>query len=167
MAHPPSVLRQLILAVAVPLVLSFALTILALDRIFQQSAEQALRSRLDEEIVALVTAAELVEGGRMDLHVLDPDSRLSRRRSGHYAMVRNTRGHVLWSSPSLAGLPLDFGPLVLTGGTSFVRESLADGTVVGVLSRGLQWDAAPGASADLVFSVAEDLAGQNARLDRK
>lgn len=166
MAHPPSVRRQLILAVAVPLVLSFALTILALDRIFQQSAEQALRSRLDEEIVALVTAAELVEGGHMDLHVLDPESRLSRRRSGQYAMVRNTRGHVLWSSPSLAGLPLDFGPLVVTGGTSFTREVLADGTVVGLLSRGLQWDAAPGASADLVFSVGEDLAGQNARLLR-
>ena len=164
MAHAPSVRRQLIVAVAVPLVLSFALTILALDRIFQQSAEQALRSRLDQEIIALVTAAELTEGGRMDLHVLDPESRLSRRRSGQYAMVRNTRGRVLWSSPSLAGLPLNFGPVVGTGSANFLQQVLADGTVVGVLSRGLEWDYAPGGKADLVFSVAEDLAEQNAQL---
>ncbi len=149
MARAPSVRRQLIIAVAVPLVLSFALTVLVLDRIFRQSAEQALRSRLDEEIVALVTAAELTEGGRMDLHVLDPESRLSRRHSGQYALVRNTRGHVLWSSPSLVGLPLDFGPLVRTGSASFWQEVLPDGSVVGVLSRGLEWDYAPGVEADV------------------
>jgi two-component system sensor histidine kinase PhoQ len=166
MAQAPSVRRQLIVAVAVPLVLSFALTIVVLDHIFRQSAQQALRSRLDQEIVALVTAAELTEGGRMDLHVLDPESRLSRRRSGQYALVRNTRGHVLWSSPSLAGLPLDFGPLVATGSANFLQEVLPDGTVVGVLSRGLEWDYAPGGTADLVFSVGEDLAEQNARLLR-
>jgi two-component system sensor histidine kinase PhoQ len=166
MARPPSVRRQLIVAVAVPLVLSFVLTILALDNIFRQSAQQSLSARLDEEIVALVTAAEFIENGRMDLHVLDPESRLSRRRSGQYAMVRDTHGHVLWRSPSLAGLPLDFGPLVATGGTSFQREMLADGSVVGVLSRGLEWDYAPGGSANLVFSVAENLADQNARLLR-
>ncbi len=166
MARAPSVRRQLIIAVAVPLVLSFALTVLVLDRIFRQSAEQALRSRLDEEIVALVTAAELTEGGRMDLHVLDPESRLSRRHSGQYALVRNTRGHVLWSSPSLVGLPLDFGPVVGTGNARFRQEVLPDGSVVGVLSRGLEWDYAPGVEADLVFSVAEDLAEPNARLLR-
>jgi two-component system sensor histidine kinase PhoQ len=166
MAQAPSVRRQLIVAVAVPLVLSFALTIVVLDHIFRQSAQQALRSRLDQEIVALVTAAELTEGGRMDLHVLDPESRLSRRRSGQYALVRNTRGHVLWSSPSLAGLPLDFGPLVATGSANFLQEVLPDGAVVGVLSRGLEWDYAPGGTADLVFSVGEDLAEQNARLLR-
>ena len=151
MAHPPSVRHQLIVAVAVPLLLSFALTILALDNIFRQSAQQALRARLEEEIVALVTAAELLEDGRMDLHVLDPESRLSRRRSGQYAMVRNTHGRILWSSPSLAGLPLDFGPLVGTGSANFQRKILPDGAVVGVLSRGLEWDYAPGGRADLVF----------------
>ncbi|HLQ13991.1 MAG TPA: ATP-binding protein [Steroidobacteraceae bacterium] len=166
MAQPPSVRRQLIVAVAVPLVFSFALTILALDNIFRQSAQQALRARLEEEIVALVTAAELLEDGRMDLHVLDPESRLSRRRSGQYAMVRNTHGRILWSSPSLAGLPLDFGPLVGTGNAIFRRKVLADGADLGVLSRGLEWDYAPGGRADLVFSVAENLADQNAQLLR-
>jgi two-component system, OmpR family, sensor histidine kinase PhoQ len=166
MAATPSVSRQLVLAVAVPLVLSFALTILALDRIFHDSALQALRERLDQEVIALVTAAELSDQGRMELRLLDPDSRLSRPRSGQYAAVRTARGRVLWSSPSIAGLPIAFGAPVAIGHSAFSRARLADGTEVGILNRGLAWDYAPGNSAQLVFSVAEDLAGQNARLRR-
>jgi two-component system, OmpR family, sensor histidine kinase PhoQ len=164
MDRTPSVSRQLVIAVAVPLVLSFALTIAVLDGIFRDSAMRALRERLEQEVVSLVTATELTDAGRIDLRLLDPESRLSRRRSGQYAAVRSARGRVLWDSPSLAGLPVDFGAPVGRGQTSFVTATLADGTVLGILNRGLEWDYAPGNSAQLVFSVAEDLAGQNARL---
>ena len=166
MATAPSVSRQLVFAVAVPLVLSFALTIVVLDGIFQDSSRQALRERLDQEVISLVTAAELTDDGRMDLRLLDPDSRLSRPHSGQYAAVRNTRGRTLWSSPSVAGLRVDFGAVVAVGATSYFQTTLADGTVLGVLNRGLEWDYAPGNNAKLVFSVAEDLSGQHARLQR-
>ncbi len=160
----PSISRQLVIAVAVPLLLSFALTIVVLDSIFRDSAMRALRERLDQEIVSLVTAAELTDAERMDLRVLDPESRLSRRRSGQYAAVRAANGHALWISPSLADLPVNFGPPVGKGQTSFFTTKLADGTVLGILNRGLEWEYAQGNSAELVFSVAEDLAGQDARL---
>ena len=166
MARTSSVSRQLVLAVAVPLVLSFALTIFVLDGIFHDSALQALRERLDQEVIALVTAAELTDQGRMELRLLDPDSRLSRPRSGQYAAVRSARGRVLWSSPSTAGVPINFGAPVASGHSAFSQARLADGTEVGILNRGLEWDYAPGNSAQLIFSVAEDLAGQNARLRR-
>ena len=164
MDRTPSVSRQLVIAVAVPLLLSFVLTIVVLDDLFRDSALRALRERLDQEVVSLVTAAELTDAGRMELRLLDPESRLSRRRSGQYAAVRTTRGRVLWNSPSLVGLSVDFGAPVGKGQSSFFTVTLADGTVLGVLSRGLEWDYAPGSGAELVFSVAEDLAGQNARL---
>jgi two-component system, OmpR family, sensor histidine kinase PhoQ len=160
----PSISRQLVIAVAVPLLLSFALTIVVLDSIFRDSAMRALRERLDQEIVSLVTAAELTDAERMDLHVLDPESRLGRRRSGQYAAVRAANGRALWISPSLADLPVNFGPPVGKGQTSFFTSTLADGTVLGILNRGLEWEYAQGNSAELVFSVAEDLAGQDARL---
>jgi two-component system sensor histidine kinase PhoQ len=166
MARVPSVSRQLVIAVAVPLVLSFALTILVLDRIFRDSALQALRERLDQEVVSLVTAAEFTEDGRMDLRLADPESRLSRPHSGQYAAVRTARGRTLWSSPSLAGVPVNFGAVVGVGSTAFFQRTLPDGTVLGILNRGLQWDYAPGNNSKLVFSVAEDLSGQNARLLR-
>ena len=166
MARTPSVSRQLVIAVAVPLVLSFALTVVVLDGIFHDSALQALRERLDQEVIALVTAAELTDTGRMDLRLPDPESRLAVPRSGQYAAVRTTRGRVLWSSPSMTGVPVDFGSPVAIGKTTFFQARLADGGELGILNRGLEWDYAPGNSASLVFSVAEDLAGQHARLQR-
>jgi two-component system sensor histidine kinase PhoQ len=158
--------RRLVLAVALPLVLSFAVTIAALDRMFRASELRALHERLDQEVISLVTAAELNQQGRMDLRLLDPDSLLARANSGQYALVRNERGRVLWSSPSLAGTRIDFGPPVGIGRTSFFQRRLASGATIGVLNRGLEWDYAPGNSARLVFSVAEDLAAQNARLSQ-
>jgi two-component system sensor histidine kinase PhoQ len=166
MARTPSVSRQLVIAVAVPLVLSFALTVFVLDRIFRDSALQALRERLDQEVIALVTAAELTDAGRMDLRLLDPESRLSRPRSGQYAAVRSARGRVLWNSPSMEGVAVDYGAPVPMGKTNFFQARLADGTTLGILNHGLEWDYAPGNSANLVFSVAEDLAGQQARLEQ-
>jgi two-component system sensor histidine kinase PhoQ len=159
-----SVSRQLVIAVAVPLLLSFVLTIVVLDRVYRDSAMTDLRQRLDQEVVSLVTATELTDTGTMDLRLLDPESRLSRRRSGQYAAVRTARGAVLWQSPSLAGLPVNFGAPVAKGQVSFFTTTLADGTVLGILNRGLEWDYAPGNTAELVFSVAEDQAGQEARL---
>lgn len=164
MARAPSVSRQLVVSIGVPLVLSFGLTVWALDRIFRDSATQGLRERLDEEIIALVTAAELNEEGRMDVRLLDPESRLSSPGSGHYALVRNQRGRELWRSPSLADSKLDFGPTLAIGRTSFFQTRMPDGAPIAVYSRGLQWDYAPTASANLVFSVGQDLRGQQARL---
>ena len=166
MARTPSVSRQLVVSIGVPLVLSFGLTVWALDRIFRDSAALALRERLDEEIIALVTAAELNEEGRMDIRLLDPESRLSSPGSGHYALVRNQRGRELWRSPSLANSKLDFGSTLAIGAASFFETRLADGTPIAVYSRGLQWDYAPSNSANLVFSVGQDLTGQQARLLR-
>ena len=166
MARAPSVSRQLVVSIGVPLVLSFGLTVWALDRIFRESAALALRERLDEQLIALVTAAELNEEGRMDVRLLDPDSRLNKPGSGHYALVRNQRGRELWRSPSAAGRALDFGATLASGRSGFFQTRLPGGGLVAVYSRGLQWDYAPGNSADLVFSVAQDLSGQQAQLRR-
>lgn len=164
MDRSSSLSRQLVLAVALPLLLSFAVTIAVLDGLFRASELRALRERLEQEVVSLVTAAELTEDGRMELRLLDPDSRLSRLHSGQYALVRNEHGRILWSSPSMEGTSIAFGPPVGIGRTSFLEQRLGDGAALGLLSRGLEWDYAPGSSARLVFSVAEDLATQNARL---
>jgi len=166
MPRVPSVSRQLVLSIAVPLVLSFGLTVFVLDQLFRDSALRAVQERLDEEIVALVTAAELNEEGSMDIRLQDPESRLSSPGSGHYALVRNQRGRELWRSPSLAGHGVDFGTVLAAGKSQFYEARDADGAMVAVFSRGLHWDYSPGNSANLVFSVGLDLSGQQARLRR-
>jgi len=166
MARVPSVSRQLVVSIAVPLVISFALTALVLDRIFRSSANQATHDRLDEQVIALVAAAGLNQEGRMDVRQQDSESRLSSPNSGHYALVRNQRGRELWRSPSLSGHRVNFGPLLASGRSVYFETQTEDGATVAIFSRGLQWDYSPGNSANLVFSVGEDLTDQLTRLRR-
>jgi two-component system sensor histidine kinase PhoQ len=162
-----SVSRKLVLSVAVPLVSFFALTIVVLDMLFRNLATSSLQELLAQQLVAVISAAEPAdEGGGLGVRLLDPASRFVTPGSGHYALIRDTRGAVLWSSPSLAGVPLDFGKPVPTGTTALIDRDLSDGTQVRVLSRGLSWEYAPGDNRDLVFSVGESTQPYRAQLWR-
>lgn len=156
--------RRLLLAVAVPLILFFALTVGVLDAVFRSVATTSLRELLGEQIVGLVTAVDLNHDGGIDVNLLDPESRLDEPGSGIYATVRDQSGHLLWSSPSLAGTGLELGVPLPVGGIDFRYLIARDGTRVAVLSRGLQWDYAAGLSKHLVFSVADSTEPQRRQL---
>jgi two-component system sensor histidine kinase PhoQ len=164
MARVSSVSRKLVLSVAVPLVLFFALTLLVLDHLFRDLSTQAQSELLDEQMVSLVSTVEAAPGGKLAVDLPDPESRLLTPGSGHYATVRSAQGEVLWSSPSLTGIELDFGRPLAIGERGFVTRAQRDGTVVRILSRGLRWEAVHGRSRDLVFSVAESLEPYRAQL---
>jgi two-component system sensor histidine kinase PhoQ len=165
--HPaPSIRRVLIVSVAVPLVLFFGLTILALDVIFRNLTERSLRELLEEQLIAVVSSAEAGSDGRIELRLSDPESRLLTPGSGYYAAVRARSGALLWSSPSLQGTGLRLDVILPAGGTDYRRVRLPRGATVAVLSRGLEWEYAPGSNADLVFSVAASTAPQTAQLWR-
>ena len=85
----PSVSRRLLIAVAVPLILFFALTIGVLDGVFRSLSTASLRDLLAEQVVGLVTAADLNRDGGIEVNLLDPESRLEVPGSGHYAVVRD------------------------------------------------------------------------------
>jgi len=154
------------MSVALPLVLFFGLTIVALDGIFRDLTERSLRQLLEEQLIAVVSAAETGTDGRIELRLLDPASRLLTPGSGFYAAVRARSGALLWSSPSLQGTGLRLGLALPAGGTDYRRLRMRDGSTVAVLSRGLQWEFAPDSNADLVFSVAASTAPQAAQLRR-
>ncbi len=163
----PSVSRRLLIAVAVPLILFFALTVVALDYIFRQSSEASLRQVLEEQVVALVTAVDLSPRGDLVVNPLDPDSRLDLPNSGQYATLRDANGRLLWRSPSIAATGLVLGGRLPLGGVDFRYLRARDGTEVAELSRGLQWEYGNGAEATvkkLVFTVAESTAPQMRQL---
>jgi two-component system sensor histidine kinase PhoQ len=56
--------------------------------------------------------------------------------------------------------------ILAAGGTDYRTVHLPGGVNVAVLSRGLEWEYAPGSNADLVFSVAASTAPQQAQLWR-
>jgi len=163
---PPSVSRRLLFAVAVPLVLFFALTIGVLDRVFRELADVSLRELLAEQVVGLVTAVDMNRDGGLEVNLLDPESRLDVPGSGLYAAVRDQSGQLLWSSASLNGTGLELGESLPVGGAQFHYLRARDGTQVAELSRGLQWVYAAGESKDLVFTAADSTEPQRRQLWR-
>jgi two-component system, OmpR family, sensor histidine kinase PhoQ len=154
-AAVPSVSRKLVLAVAVPLVLFCALTLVVLDYLFKNLSDKAQRELVEQQLVSLVSAIEANSDGTIDVRVLDPESQLLTPGSGHYASVTDRNGIALWSSPSLVGIQLDFGAPIASGERRYAVRTLADGTRLQALSRGLQWEYVRGESREVVLNVAE------------
>jgi two-component system, OmpR family, sensor histidine kinase PhoQ len=160
MRGPPSVSRRLLIAVALPLLLFFVLTASGIDYVFRMQSTAALRDRLEEQVVALVTAVDLDFEGKLVVNLLDPESRLDVPGSGHYATLRDDSGKLLWSSPSLAGTALVLGSKLPVGAVDFRYQVARDGTTIAELSRGLQWAYGAGRSKKLVFTAADSTAPQ-------
>jgi two-component system sensor histidine kinase PhoQ len=159
MRPPPSVSRRLLIAVAVPLLLFFVLTGWVIDYVFQQQNEEALRKRLDEQVVALVTAVEVDGEGNLSINQLDPEHQLDVPGSGEYAALRDENGKLIWSSPSLAGTGLELGSKLPVGAQTFSYLIAHDGTTVAALSRGLHLDLGA-VKRNLVFTAADSTAPQ-------
>lgn len=160
---PPSVSRRLLIAVAVPLLLFFALTVWAIDYVFQQASTDAIHDSLWEQVVALVTAVDIDPNGNILVNVSDPESRLNLPSSGLYATLRDEQGRLLWSSPSIADTGLVLGTKLAKGETSFGYARARNGSLVAALSRGLEVTFGTGQNAvsrRLVFTAAETTAPQ-------
>src|ERR1700683_788958 len=164
MRGPPSVSRRLLVAVALPLLLFFVLTAYAIDYVFGEQSTAALRDRLEEQGVALITAVDLGFEGTLVVNLLHPESRLDVPGSGQYAALRDDNGKLLWSSPSLAGTDLVLGTKLPVGGVDFHYDVARDGSPVAELSRGLQWAYGAGLSKKLVFTAADSTAPQMGEL---
>jgi len=159
---PPSVRRRLLIAVAVPLLLFFVLTVVALDSEFRHLTAVAVQQELQEQVVALVTAVDLDGNGNLLVHVLDPDNPLDQTGSGQYAVLRDARGHMLWKSRSLAGTGLALGAR-LPRVENVVYQNARDGSVVAELCRKLYWQIGSGPTRivrPLIFCAADNTAPQ-------
>ncbi len=140
-----------------PLVLFFGLTMLVLDIMYRDLTLQSQREVLNQQLVALVSAADSGRDGTLQIRLQDPDSAFSTPGSGHYAVVRTARGDIKWRSPSLTGVKVNFGTPIAAGATATLQQQLASGERLTVLSRGLQWEYSRRRSEDLVFSVAASM----------
>src|SRR5690349_9368845 len=84
-----------------------------LDTGFRALSARSLEELLDRQMVALIASAEPQPDGGYAPAPQTLDARLATPRSGLYAQIRSQ--HHLWRSPSTAGLPTDFGPLLDRG----------------------------------------------------
>jgi two-component system sensor histidine kinase PhoQ len=158
-----SLSRRLLVSVAVPLALFFAVMMLVLDSGFRALSERSIQQLLDSQMVALIAAAEPEEGGGYAPAVQALDARLATPRSGLYAQLHSAQHE--WQSPSCAGAQVDFGPLLASGGRSLTYATFGHDRVA-IERRAIQFEDDPSGARTITFSVAVSLSPYEEQLWR-
>jgi len=155
---------RLLLAASIVLALFLGATGWALDRAFHESAERALRERLQVHLYTLLAAAELDKQDRMQLPPDLPEPRFGLTGSGLYASFSRHDGTDRWHSRSALGLTLPFASRPKVGERLFETLAGADGKPIYALSQGVAWPDSRGQTRHYVFRVAEHLDGFNRQI---
>ncbi|MDY6949480.1 MAG: ATP-binding protein [Pseudomonadota bacterium] len=162
--QPRSLSTRLLVSVSILLILFFGVTILALDLVFQDVSRRAVQSRLDVQVLALLSASEEDSSGGLRPEQL-AEPRFDNPGSGLYGEVVRADGLPSWRSKSLTGTGIEF-PQVRTGERRFGELQRADGSSVLSLSMGIEWQFRNGVTRPFVYSVAEGLEPYYAQLNQ-
>ena len=134
-----SLQTRLLITASIVLVFFFGVTGLALDKAFRDSAESAVRERLQTQLYVLLAAAELDEDIMLFMPDQLPEPRFSVAQSGLYAQIINKDGKQIWHSRSLIGTDFPTTSEVGVGQSKFFRSQLDDGTPLFVFDYGISW----------------------------
>ena len=148
-----------LLAATLVLAAFLGMTGLVLDRAFRDSAEAALRDRLQGYVFTLLAGAELDARGLLrgpeNLH----EARFNQLASGLYADILQRDNKPSWRSPSAVGVEIPPTPKPKMGAGSFDKVHLEDGTPIYVLSFRILWEEGLRKPRQYTFRVAEILDG--------
>lgn len=161
-----SLSTRLLATVSLLLVLFFGITIVVLDSVFRDSSAQAIRDRLDIQVLVLMAASEEQGNNRLIPAKQLLDTRYLGPNSGLYGQIAISNGDVIWTSPSLLGTSLPFVTKVAPGARAFGERIMSNGTRVLTLSVGLSWEFSDGQSQHIVYSVAESMEQYYEQLQR-
>jgi two-component system sensor histidine kinase PhoQ len=151
-----SLSRRLLVSVAVPLTLFFAIAMVMLDTSFQALLTRQVKEVIDKQMIRLIAAAESQPGGGYIVAAGDLDALLAQPHSGVYAQIMSQRHQ--WRSPSVKGLglPINFGPLLTEGNRYFDYQPFGKDHIA-IESRGISFEDDPNGTRSLTFSVAVNL----------
>jgi len=156
-------LRVLIAASAI-LSSFFGLAGVTLDQNYRSSVEQALEEQLLGSVYALIAAAGLDENGRLTMPLSVPDQRFSNPDSGLYAQVTSNNKNWLWRSESMQGIELPFERGLSRTERLGKKMIQPSGRELYLLSYGVVWSDVADPQLAYTFSIAQDMAGLNARI---
>ncbi len=154
-----SIHARLTLAAGLLLAAFLSATAFALERAFRDSAEAALRERLQGHVYALLAASDLAADGTLGLPAALPDPRFSTPGSGLYGQVEGLDKGTQWTSPSQLGLTVAYRSEGLAHGLRrYETLSASDGTPLMALSFAVLWEDERKRFHHFIYHVAEDLA---------
>ena len=141
---------RIILAASLVLAIFLALTGIALDHAFRDSARAAREERLQGQLYLLIAAAEVDEGGLLAMPAQLQEPRFGQPGSGLYATIDDGRGKTRWRSQSALNVSLPADVLLAAGERRFAELPSANGVSlplsqtsmrgIGLASRGkLPW----------------------------
>ena len=155
-----SLKRRMILSASLVLATFIALTALALERAFYDSARSARQDRLLGQTYLLIATAEVDKQGRLSLPPDLSESRFNLPGSGLYATVFDQDGAALWRSSSALNVNTPFQTQLAPG-----EKRFEDGAGYFVQSLGVKW-AVGQSHHNFTFSVSENRAEFNAQIRR-
>lgn len=151
-----SINSRLVIAATFVLAAFLGLTGWTLDKAYWDSAQTALRERLEAYMYALIAASELRDDGHLHIPEDLPDARFSTPGSGLYAEVRAHDSSSAWRSKSSLGVAIGYPFGLSRGESGFAQLATAAGQAVYTFNFGLAWEVG-GKERAFTFSVAESL----------
>lgn len=130
----------------------FVLALLVLERGFRNSAEQTLKEKLQIQVYALLSIAEMTASGKLKMPQHLPETRLLNPSSGLYAVIRRANKKLVWYSPSAIAVEV-LPSAKFKAGTAIFLE---DKQQRFVLHYGFIWENGHGTPKKYVLSIAED-----------
>lgn len=152
------------LSAALVLTVFVALTALALERAFSDSARSAMRDRLFAQLYLVMAATEVDARGTLQMPPRLGEPRLNLPGSGLYAQIGSADSSVLWHSPSALGQTLPALPPASAGEEQFRRISV-DGQDYFHAALAIEWET-ESETLPLLFSVIEDTSPFVAQMSR-
>lgn len=143
---------RLLFAAGMVLAAFFALVAAVLERSFQESAEQALKEKLQIHVYSLLSTADFSRTGRLKMPQNQQEPRFSNPGSGLHAFVQTPKHRPVWHSNSAIGMPLIAAPALKPGASAF----LLDPSGHFVLHYDVIWESDRGHEREYIFTVAEN-----------
>jgi two-component system sensor histidine kinase PhoQ len=130
----------------------FALVALVLEQGFRESAEEALKERLQVQVYSLLSSAELKDNGELSISQNLQDPRFMNPGSGLYGFIRQSNKKLVWSSPSAIGLDPPPLPEMAPGEPAFTVEKRNRYA----FHYRVIWQTVAGMEREYLFTVVED-----------
>jgi two-component system, OmpR family, sensor histidine kinase PhoQ len=144
---------RLLMTEGLVLAVFFALVAVVLEQSFRESAEAALKERLQVQIYSLLSIAELQNANELVFPQNLPEPRFMTPGSGLYAYIQQPKRGLVWRSPSSIGLDAPMPPDKLGAGNSYF---IHDDRGRYFLHYVIIWQNIAKHEQEYIFTVAED-----------
>lgn len=147
---------RLLVAAGLILTIAFGLMAFILEQGFRNSAERTLKEKLQVQIYALLSVAELTRKGQLNIAANLHEPRFATPGSGLYAFVQNKEGNLIWRSASALGEKNKLITGLRAGESVFLTNANQSGRFA--LQYDVIWESDTGKEYEFIFTITEEAA---------